>query len=221
MSRLNPTIVPLGDSAVLLRFGTELNDDANQRAICVADELSAHPPIGALEITPNLISVLVRYDAAKVGFDEICGELRLSLAAPLERDFAPTRKKWKIGVSYGGVDGPDLLELAATLNVTSQKFIDLHAETGLRVLATGFAPGFVYCGFHHDLPAVPRRKHVRRQVSAGSILFAAGQTAITATSVPTGWHVIGRTNFCNFDVDQAHPTQLNAGDGIAFYEAAL
>ncbi|MDF2984487.1 MAG: allophanate hydrolase subunit 1, partial [Devosia sp.] len=86
----------------------------------------------------------------------------------------------------------------------------------LRVLATGFAPGFVYCGMHPEALAVPRRAAVRRQVPAGTVLFAAGQTAITSTPIPTGWHVIGHTGFRNFDPAAEPPSAVRAGDSIEF-----
>ena len=87
------------------------------------------------------------------------------------------------------------------------------------MLATGFAPGFVYCGFHEAELALVRREHVRPLVEAGAVLFAAGQTAIAATPIRTGWHIIGRTAFQNFDALAAPPTRLSAGDLIRFEEA--
>ena len=83
-------------------------------------------------------------------------------------------------------------------------------------LTTGFAPGFVYCGFHLEALNLPRRDLVRPQVPAGSVLFAAGQTAIAATDIPTGWHVIGRTDLRNFDPAAVPPTRLRAGDSVVF-----
>ncbi|MNL83489.1 Kinase A inhibitor [compost metagenome] len=64
--------------------------------------------------------------------------------------------------------------------------------------------------------ALPRRDRVRALVSAGSVLFAAGQTAIAATDIPTGWHVIGRSDFSNFDPTATPPTRLRAGDSVVF-----
>jgi inhibitor of KinA len=34
--------------------------------------------------------------------------------------------------------------------------------------------------------------------------------------MPTGWHVIGRTAFANFDPAGEPPTQLAAGDVVTF-----
>jgi inhibitor of KinA len=95
-------------------------------------------------------------------------------------------------------------------------FVERHCAAPLRVLATGFAPGFVYLGFHEEALRVPRRAAVRGRVPAGTVLFAAGQTAITSTDIPTGWHVIGRTGFRNFDPEVLPPTRLAAGDTVRF-----
>jgi inhibitor of KinA len=61
---------------------------------------------------------------------------------------------------------------------------------------------------------------VRPQVPAGTVLFAAGQTAIAATPIRTGWHVIGQTSFQNFDPTALPPTRLAPGDVVRFTEAA-
>src|SRR5690606_22974103 len=95
-------------------------------------------------------------------------------------------------------------------------FVAAHNAVPLRVLATGFAPGFVYCGLHRDALVLPRRTAIRPLVPVGSVLFAAGQTAIAATEMPTGWHVIGYTTFRNFDPAATPPTRLGAGDAVRF-----
>jgi allophanate hydrolase subunit 1 len=67
---------------------------------------------------------------------------------------------------------------------------------------------------------LPRRESVRPMVPAGTVLFAAGQTAISATPIRTGWHVIGQTTFQNFDLEATPPTRLSPGDLVRFKEAA-
>lgn len=205
-----PTVLPLGDSALLVRFGTSLSDAANRAAIALADMLDDAPIAGVVEIMPNLVSVLLRYDPLLVSAATIQGELRLRLFGLTPAERAPRR--WTIPTVF---DGPDLADVAEALGMTVPEFIAAHNATPLRVLATGFAPGFVYCGLHDGL-VLPRRTTVRPGVPAGSVLFAAGQTAITATEMPTGWHVIGRTTFRNFDPAGEPPTQLAAGDEIVF-----
>ncbi|AVF05265.1 MULTISPECIES: 5-oxoprolinase subunit B family protein [Devosia] len=205
-----PQIVLLGDSALLVRFGQSLDDAANRAALVFAARLEADGIVGVVEIVPSLVSVLVRYDPAQVGVARLSGELALRLSG--DGAFGESRTH-RIAVRF---DGPDIGEVAALLGLSIDGFVEAHNRGGMRVLATGFAPGFVYCGFHEQALAVPRRTLVRPQVSAGSVLFAAGQTAIAATDIPTGWHVIGHTQFRNFDPTVNPPTQLRAGDQIIF-----
>jgi inhibitor of KinA len=207
----------LGDQGLIVRFGTELSEPANSAAIGFARRMENDLPPGVSEIDPNLVSVLLKYDPAKIGYEQLAGEVRLLLGMP-SGELAPGARH-VIAVRFGGEDGPDLDGVAAYLGLTADDFVARHCASQLRVLATGFAPGFVYCGFHPEEFAVPRRTKVRRSVPAGTVLFAARQTAITATSVPTGWHVIGRTEFRNFDPSADPPTRLREGDEIGF-EAA-
>lgn len=204
-----PTIRPLGDSAVLVRFADTLSEDANRQAIAFAAALDADVPEGVEEVAPGLVSVLLR---TRPGADlwRLSGELRLRMGEPGE---APVAARHEIAI---GFDGEDLSDVARLVDTDIAGFVRLHNSRPLRVLATGFAPGFVYCGFHDEALVVPRREHVRPMVPAGTVLFAAGQTAIAATPIRTGWHVIGRTTFQNFDPKREPPTVLNAGDTVHF-----
>jgi KipI family sensor histidine kinase inhibitor len=210
-----PLILPLGDRGLLVRFGSTLSAAANEWAIAFARQLRTGFPEGVTEIHPNLVSVLLKYDPARVDFDRLAGEVRLILSTPLDAAAAPPAVH-RLAVAFGGEAGPDLEDVAATLGRSPAAFIAAHNAAPLRVLATGFAPGFVYCGFHEPTLRVPRRAAVRPPVQPGSVLFAAGQTAIAATPVPTGWHLIGRTDFINFDPARSPPTELREGDLVAF-----
>ena len=55
-----PSIVPVGDAAVLVRFGDTLSEAANRQAIAFAAGLDADVPEGVEEIAPGLVSVLLR-----------------------------------------------------------------------------------------------------------------------------------------------------------------
>jgi len=212
MSNLKPRFMPLGDSALLVRFSDRLDDAANSAAIGLAARLTEGPPEGVTEVAPNLVSVLLRFDALRTTADLLAGELRvLPPDAWTDEPVPGTRRT--IPVTF---DGEDLREVAGLLKLDVPAFVTKHNASNIRVLATGFAPGFVYCGFHPEPLHVPRRTTVRQSVPAGTVLFAAGQTAITATAVPTGWHVIGRTAFRNFDAAAEPSTTLRPGDRIVF-----
>ena len=210
---LTPTLLPLGDRALLIRFSEQLSDDANRAAIAMARLLERSGLDGVEEIAPGLVSVLLRLspgaDVMRLG-----GEIRL-LTVESEAAGAPAEQT--IAVSF---DGADLGEVTGWLGLSEADFIARHNASPLRMLATGFAPGFVYCGFHGDALVVPRREAVRPMVPPGTVLFAAGQTAIAATPIRTGWHVIGKTTFQNFDPSAMPPTRLRPGDLLRFVEAA-
>lgn len=206
-----PLILPLGDRGLLVRFGETLSDAANRAAIDLARRIEAAAIPDVVEVVPNLISVLVRYEPTRLTFDRLAGEIRL--LAPAADDSIAAGVRHAVAVSF---DGEDLEEVAELVELPVADFIRAHNAAPLRVLATGFAPGFVYCGMHPEALAVPRRAAVRRQVPAGTVLFAAGQTAITSTPIPTGWHVIGHTGFRNFDPAAEPPSAVRAGDSIEF-----
>lgn len=208
-----PTLLPLGDRALLIRFSTELSDHANRATIAFARQLEADIPEGIAEIAPGLVSVLLRL-ADGADFARLRGELMLRIGETV--DAAPGVEH-DVAVRF---DGADLDEVAGLAGLHPREFIARHNRRPLRVLATGFAPGFVYCGFHAADLMLPRRESVRPMVPAGTVLFAAGQTAISATPIRTGWHVIGQTTFQNFDLEATPPTRLSPGDLVRFTEAA-
>ncbi len=210
---MTPLLLPLGDSGLLIRFADVLTDEANRAAVAFSRTLDEQRLAGVVEVVPGLVSVLLRLDTEATSLDALAGEVRLRLSAGTSPGVPAASHK--LVVTFGGEAGPDLPEVAQALGLSPEAFVERHNAHPLRVLATGFAPGFVYCGFHRDL-VVSRRVTVRRQVPAGSVLFAAGQTAICATVIPTGWHVIGRTTFANFSAGRMPPTTLVAGDTVTF-----
>lgn len=210
----HPLILPLGDRSLLVRFSEALSEAANRAAVAFGKEVEAARLTGVREVVPNLVSVLLRYEPSEVEFERLAGEVRLLVSAPVG-DPAPSTEH-AVAVTF---DGEDIDEVAGIVGKSRTDFVAAHCRSPLRVLATGFAPGFVYTGFHEAELHVTRRAQVRRQVPAGTVLFAAGQTAITSTAIPTGWHVIGRTGFRNFDPARSPPTHLVAGDMVRF-EAA-
>ncbi len=205
-------IIPLGDEALLVRFAFELDDSANQKVIEFANFLKTQDLPYVKEIAASLVSVLVRYDNKKINFFNLSGLLRLALSKPIKT----LKEKSQTHILEVNFDGEDLPQVAQLVGLSISEFIKQHNSKPLRVLTTGFAPGFVYCGMHKKGLFVDRREQVRKSVAAGTVIFAAGQSAITATSIPTGWHVIGRTDFINLDISKNPPTKIKAGDYISF-----
>src|SRR5687768_8285081 len=109
MTNLKPRFVPLGDRALLVRFGDRLDDEANRAAIGFAARLAEAPPEGVEEIVPNLVSVLLGFNPRRTSADQVAAELRL---LPPDSFDAPQQA----GVSHAILvtfDGEDLGEVAA------------------------------------------------------------------------------------------------------------
>ncbi len=209
----NPTqIIALGESAILVRFAKKLNEQANKKAIEFAAILKRQNHAEIKEITASLVSVMVKYDNQKISFFNLSGLIRLALCQPQEKE----KNIYKIHKVKMSFDGKDLAGVADSLSLNIEQFIAAHNKKPLRVLATGFAPGFIYCGMHKKQLFIDRRQKLHKQVPKGTVIFAAGQTAITSSPIPTGWHIIGHTDFSNFDLNKNPPTLINAGDKIEF-----
>ena len=140
-----PLILPLGDRGLLVRFGEALSDEANRAAIALAGHIEAAAIPDVLEGGPNLISVLVRYEPARLTFERLAGEIRLLASAGDDRQSAGAEHR--VAVRF---DGEDLESVAGLLGLSVGDFLRAHNVAPLRVLATGFAPGFIYCGLHPE-----------------------------------------------------------------------
>lgn len=209
-------LIPLGDRAILVRFGSELTLRSNHNAQAFAEICRTRIGSQILGCSSNLVSVILHYDPLKTRFADLKNQIMLLMSTFDGDDKGPDKILHAVNVIYGGAQGPCLGEVCEILGMDEDKFIRLHAKAPLHALALGFSPGFLYLGLHDENLRVPRREHVQENVPAGSILFAAGQTAITSRPIRTGWHVIGQTDFRNFDPLSLTPIKVNPGELVKF-----
>lgn len=213
-----PRVLRAGDSAWLVDFGERTDDEVNNAAIAFDARVRETALAGVLETAPTIRSVLVRFDALAVESEELRAALNSVLA---ERDWlaaAPPegRTRWHVPVCYGGVHGPHLSAIAAACGMSEGELVRDHGATPQRVRMVGFAPGFVYTGTLSELWDLPRRTEVVAAVPPGTVAVAVRQTVLTSTTIPTGWHLIGRSPWRAFDLDRDPPFVLTAGDELVF-----
>lgn len=219
MANLDYECWALGDSALLLRFGSNISCGLNARVHAAAASLGAARLRGVRAIAPGYAALVLSLDLAEVdragGTDSLQQQIaRLLEAAPaiplaLGRDVEiPTR--------YGGSDGPDLETVAQRLGLSSTEVIELHSGATYQVAMLGFQPGFPYLLGLPERLQLPRQDSPRARVPAGSVALAGAQTGIYPGVSPGGWHLIGRTPLTLFNPMEAEPSLLVPGDRVRF-----
>ena len=213
-----PSVVPAGDSAALIRFGSELDFDINAAVLEFDQYLSTSCVAGVTEASPALVSLLVRFDPLRVSYRELEAQLQHLLGVKdwLREPVIKDPARWKIPVCYGGETGEDLTEVAQMLGLSEADVIDQHCESLLRVLTLGFAPGCAYLGMLPEQWNIPRLKVIKPRVPSGAILIALRQTVMPSAPMPTGWRCIGCTPMNNFHAQIAPPVFVKHGDTVQY-----
>lgn len=214
-----PAIRYFGESALLVSLGERIDAQLNSRVHALAAAVGRARAGGDRRLgapVAGYASLLVPFDPALGDGSDVADWLRrvvddLPTVAPAADD-APL----EVAVRYGGLDGPDLEEVARQLRLSAADVVELHGSVTYRVYMLGFAPGFGYLG---ELPAaleLARRGTPRPRVPAGSVAIAARQTAVYPLSTPGGWHLIGSTDARLWDPLRDQPALLSAGRLVRF-----
>ncbi|MFN8195078.1 MAG: allophanate hydrolase subunit 1 [Nocardioidaceae bacterium] len=192
-----PTVLPLGDRAVLVETGDAL------RALSLAT-WARGAGLVADEIVPAAQTVMF------AGLDDPTALLAALDAWPDEPP-EPSAAVVELPVSY---DGPDLAYAAQAWGVDVSEVPGLHARQDFVVAFCGFAPGFAYlAGLPAEL-ALPRLATPRTRVPAGSVAVADAWTGVYPSASPGGWRLLGRTTVPLFDPSAAQPALLVPGTRV-------
>ncbi len=221
MTRPPAHLAALGDAAVLVVLGDEIDEMVNARV----HRLAAHlhrlheadrrfgPPV------PAYATVLVPVDPLDPGVEAAIDLLAATVAEVEARpapEIAAGGTLHELPTRYGGADGPDLADVAALHDLRPADVIELHASTVYRAWFLGFAPGFAYLGRVPPAIATPRLATPRQRVPAGSVALADDQTAVYPVASPGGWRLIGRTDVDVWCPAADPPALVQAGDRVRF-----
>lgn len=119
-------------------------------------------------------------------------------------------------IAYGGTGGPHLLEVAGLTGLSVDEVVSIHSAPVYTVYAVGSHAGYCYLGGLDPRLFVPRRAVPLLSVPAGSLSIAGGQTGVSASAGPSGWHTIGSADVSFFDPARNPPSLLRPGDSIRF-----
>lgn len=212
---MKPRIVPLGDSAVLVQLGDEIDLTVNQRVHALANLISASTIDGVVEMVPAYATLLVHYDPLALSFTQIKNILREKLTQ-IQENVSRKPRQVEVPVRYGGEWGPDLESVASHLGLRIDDVIRIHSEKIYTVYMMGFTPGYPYMGKLDDVLSMPRLETPRTHVPAGTVAIAGSQTGIYSIASPGGWNLIGWTPLKLFDPHSDSPFLFAPGDEVKF-----
>jgi len=225
----NMEMVPLGESAILIKFGKGIHPEIHRKVTIFTAHLDRYPVPGMIEYIAAFSSVTIFYDPIQVkksqadavlAKDQLSYQILSSIVTEIivklgtGVDHIP--RVVEIPVCYGGEFGPDLEYVAQYNKRTIDEVIEIHASGQYLVYMIGFAPGFPYVGGMSEKISTPRRKSPRMSIAAGSVGIAGMQTGVYPIATPGGWQLIGRTPVQLFRPNDNPPTLLQSGDMIRF-----
>ena len=204
---MNPQIYELGDSALTIEFGNEINESVHEEVMKRFYQFQSFPLPGTLDLIPAYASLTIVFDLGVVAsrFEGLAG-MKTLIEQKLTEAFTaviPEGRLHEIPCEY---NGSDLSFVAKSCGLSEQEIIRIHSEKEYTVYFLGFLPGFAYMGTTDERITVSR-KLTPAPIQKGDIGLAGNQTGIYPSASPGGWQIIGRTT------DIPH---FKAGDRVRF-----
>jgi KipI family sensor histidine kinase inhibitor len=212
---MKPRLLPLGDSALLVKLGDEIDSAINREVHALDARLRAHAPDGVIEMVPAYASVVVHYDPLVLTYQQAADWVETKMLRA-EEAAIPKPRRIEVPVQYGGENGPDLDFVATYHGISAHDVARIHTSRDYTVFMMGFTPGFPYLGGLDNAIATPRLDTPRTRVPAGSVGIAGAQTGIYPIDSPGGWRLIGRTSLRIFDLEAPMPFLFSPGDIVRF-----
>lgn len=209
-----------GDSALNLEFAKVITPETSTSIRVAAQNLTADPIEGIVELVPTFCSLMVYYDPMIIGFDALSSRLKSKLHDVDEVDLR-IRKIIEIPVCYGGEFGPDMATVCAYTNLSEEEVIRIHSGEDYLIDMLGFLPGFAYLGGLDIRLHTPRLAEPRTRIEAGSVGIGGTQTGIYPLPSPGGWQIIGRSPLRPYDPDRKNPILYSAGEYIRFVPVSM
>ncbi|HKV47772.1 MAG TPA: 5-oxoprolinase subunit PxpB [Candidatus Acidoferrales bacterium] len=206
---------PASDQSLLVHFDQRISPEAHRRVCALLQLLAMEPIAGVRNLHPAYCSVLVDFDARRLGHKELEAVLR-HFVSRLDDVHLTDPKETVIPTCYGGEYGPDLDEVANLHGMSPERAIQLHSSVAYTVYFLGFVPGFAYLGELPEMLRTPRLTLPRRTTPAGSVGIADNQTGVYPFAAPGGWRVIGRTPLALFRPDRENMSLHGVGDRVRF-----
>jgi inhibitor of KinA len=226
-------IVPLGDSALIIRVREQFHDAVEEtlnQVLGVFQQLRKAAIPGVIELAPAYTSVAVFFDPGAFSkssetsdnlFDSLATRIRETVASGADRRKQARISRSKvcvveIPVCYHPDFAPDIDDVARHAQMSKEQVVAIHSTAAYRVACVGFVPGFPFLAGLPKKLATPRRDTPRKEIPTGSVGIGGTQTGIYPLRSPGGWNLIGRTPLKLFDPVKNPPTLVSPGDRVRF-----
>jgi KipI family sensor histidine kinase inhibitor len=209
----DPIFLDAGEAALVVEFGRTVDPAIHNRVLALDAALAKLAPAGVAETVPTIRSLMIHYDPLIVERTALIETVR---GIGTSRAEVMPARRWTIPCCYDPAFGEDVGQIAATLKLTPERVVALHAGASYRAFMYGFLPGFCYLG---GLPAeltISRRPTIRPPHPPNTIMIGAGMALITTFAMPTGWWLVGRTPERMFSLARADTFLAEVGDAIVF-----
>jgi len=221
---LHYQITSLGDSALLVDFGNEIDEHLNDKVQALFKDLIEDPVNFMIEAVPAFSALAVYYNVSKIksalGNNHIAFDYMKQMVNEriqrLKTSDAVKGELKRIPVCYDFRLGPDMKYVSEHTSLDVNEIIDIHISKTYRVYMLGFLPGFPYMG-SIDAKLFTPRKSTPVNVIAGSVGIVGKQTGIYPLNSPGGWPIIGRTPQKIFIPESSPHVLLKSGDMVQFY----
>ncbi|MGV8939700.1 MAG: 5-oxoprolinase subunit PxpB [Allorhizobium sp.] len=211
--RKAPRLSMEGTGAILLDAADATFDEDCQTRIWAVSAHLRHAH-GVCEVVPGMNNMMVVFDPLTVDPARLEAQIRHAWDTVVAD--AVTGRTVEIAVIYGGEGGADLNEVAAAKAISVDELVARHTAPLYSVAAVGAMPGFVYLSGLDPSLALARRSVPRMVVPVGSVIIGGAQAGIMPLTAPSGWHILGHTDFPLFDTGRAPPAAFRPGDRIRF-----
>ena len=207
------SIIPYGDSAVLIQFENEISHEVHLKVISLYKALRHFANKGITSIIPAYNSITVIYNTKASNFFDL--SVLITHTWENLKTISPTHKTTiNIPVCYDHEFALDVKEICNDTNLNQAEIIRRHTAPDYLVYMLGFVPGFLYLGGMDEKIATPRKLTPRLKTPKGAVGIAGRQTGIYPLETPGGWQIIGQTPIELFNINTP---LVEAGDYVRFY----
>ena len=205
---LNFTYNIISETCIEYIFGDTIDKKTSDMVLSIYNYLHRELDFKVLEINdiiPTYTSIAIHFTWKSPLFDK-AEYLHSTIQATDISLKAKDIQSFEIEVNY---NGEDMEYITKILGLSKESVIELHADKPYSIAMLGFRPYFPYLLGLDEKLTLARREKPRLHVKRGSVAIGAGQTGIYSEDSPGGWHIIGHTNFDNFE-------KLRPSDSIIF-----